>query len=762
MDDATESISLDDALAKRQQPSSLVGSSIEAGLIVETDPTMNEQFSSIAELERFVQSTVAAVSALMAEELGLRLTIVGINTYSSWATCPFNNAVVDIDGSHRLVSDLYTQSPPEARRSAVTYLTNLPQVKGGVAWGSGACNHFVYGARSGSDMSVCGSVKPSDRPLVPRASASHWAAYVIAHEVGHSFGGKHTHEFYERGASETKADGSVVTQMTEAPIDRCATTLKQVSGCSNPPCGTIMSYCHMVRLENQDASTRGSNWDPMDNILWTFGNSPYGDRPWRQLSHVRGIIAKKFEEAPECFGGYGGSSGGGNVLPPAPIVPPTAPPPPVFNPIPPPPPNLAPAVMLNGRSYWEDANGIFHVGTGPHDNRWGGATLIGQVGANCGNGRCQGELDETCHLCPRDCGECWSKPIGQKRLYCGDDMCHPAAGEDCRSCPSDCGTWCVDARRAFEVEPECGNGRCEDGEDAVICPDDCADLRPFPIDPSQIDQSTPLTPIALNNIVVTGAIVHCTLFETGRTIPFSVRLANPDWTPFTSKPANLKIAWTSRTTMQENSPSRISWGGVQWHPESSSLVGDITPLEAGVTRVTLLVSADVYGKEGEYNWLPVWSSVLTVTEDTEDGVECAPCGSSSCGDGLVCSAESGNVCLPTEVAERIGDSATDQLTRTSYARGGGNFVGVRADTVDGDEAGMSTVVIVAIAAAAVCVCCIGLLALAMVAGVLSRRSSRAAPAPSVARYGSKSSAPSRSRSRSNMRRDSTRRTSRYA
>jgi hypothetical protein len=44
----------------------------------------------------------------------------------------------------------------------------------------------------------------------------------------------------------------------------------------------------------------------------------------------------------------------------------------------------------------------------------------------CGNGQCDPE--ESCRLCPRDCGMC---------QVCGDLHCD--AGEGCTSCPGDCG-----------------------------------------------------------------------------------------------------------------------------------------------------------------------------------------------------------------------------------------------------------------------------------------------------------------------------------
>lgn len=61
----------------------------------------------------------------------------------------------------------------------------------------------------------------------------------------------------------------------------------------------------------------------------------------------------------------------------------------------------------------------------------------------CGNARC--EADETCALCPGDCGTCYTS--------CGKFGCEP--GETCTSCPGDCGACAA---------PVCGNASCDAGE----------------------------------------------------------------------------------------------------------------------------------------------------------------------------------------------------------------------------------------------------------------------------------------------------------
>src|SRR5439155_12432648 len=70
------------------------------------------------------------------------------------------------------------------------------------------------------------------------------------------------------------------------------------------------------------------------------------------------------------------------------------------------------------------------------------------VGACNGNGVCDAPCGETCANCPADCGPC----------NCGDRRCDP--GEDTTTCPADC-------------HPPCGNHVCDSGETCANCTADC-------------------------------------------------------------------------------------------------------------------------------------------------------------------------------------------------------------------------------------------------------------------------------------------------
>lgn len=72
---------------------------------------------------------------------------------------------------------------------------------------------------------------------------------------------------------------------------------------------------------------------------------------------------------------------------------------------------------------------------------------------SCGNASCEADEGEDCMTCEDDCGPC---------IGCGDGTCDFKSGETCKSCEDDCGAC------------ECGNERCDVGEDENNCPQDCA------------------------------------------------------------------------------------------------------------------------------------------------------------------------------------------------------------------------------------------------------------------------------------------------
>lgn len=95
---------------------------------------------------------------------------------------------------------------------------------GGVAYINGLCSSYKYG-----ESGLTGSYQ-----TVPTYS---WSVNLLAHELGHNFGSRHTHDCAWNG--------------NNTAIDGCGPAAGYSSGCNGPiPSGggTIMSYCHLVSV----------------------------------------------------------------------------------------------------------------------------------------------------------------------------------------------------------------------------------------------------------------------------------------------------------------------------------------------------------------------------------------------------------------------------------------------------------------------------------------------------------------------------------
>jgi hypothetical protein len=125
----------------------------------------------------------------------------------------------------------------------------------------------------------------------------------------------------------------------------------------------------------------------------------------------------------------------------------------------------------------------------------------------CGNLRCETYNNENIASCPTDCqtngtiggdggntggtGESSAISVESSAassttsyLFCGDSKCSAEMGETQETCPQDCGTRSStkSATSSFTTSrassmgsiTTCGNARCDNGEDYISCPKDCA------------------------------------------------------------------------------------------------------------------------------------------------------------------------------------------------------------------------------------------------------------------------------------------------
>jgi len=157
----------------------------------------------------YATSLIAAVSEIYLRDVNTALQISFLRLWSTSAD-PWNQGST-IDQLYEF-QDYWNANMTDVERHVAHYLSGRP-LGGGVAYLPGLCNGaYAYGLSAN-----LGGYFPY--PLQDNHSQN-WDLMVVAHELGHNFGARHTHDI-------------------TPPIDGCA-----FGDCSVTPNGTIMSYCH--------------------------------------------------------------------------------------------------------------------------------------------------------------------------------------------------------------------------------------------------------------------------------------------------------------------------------------------------------------------------------------------------------------------------------------------------------------------------------------------------------------------------------------
>jgi hypothetical protein len=192
-----------------------------ATLALESDYQLYQRFGSVPATTTYVTEMVAAVSDryLVDAEVLLSISYLGIwsNAGDPWTTPDIPGSTLDMLDEFRAAwAPSLGGSWPVAANLA--HFLSGANLGGGVAYLDALCSPD-YGF--GVSANLNGNIDWSSFDGSP--SGATWDFVVFAHELGHNFGARHTHDYCP-------------------PLDRCQASCEGGAICSE---GTLMSYCHL-------------------------------------------------------------------------------------------------------------------------------------------------------------------------------------------------------------------------------------------------------------------------------------------------------------------------------------------------------------------------------------------------------------------------------------------------------------------------------------------------------------------------------------
>jgi hypothetical protein len=188
---------------------------VEAALVaVETDWQFTSDLfeGNTAASAAYASELIAAVSEIYLRDVGVSILISNLRIWADandlWAD---DNSIFD---QLYEFQDYYNVNEQGIARHTAHFLSGRAlSGAGGVAYLPGLCQgDWAYGLSAHLNGSF-------PYPLEDN-HPQNWDIVVVAHELGHNFGGPHTHSM-------------------NPPVDECA-----YGGCANADQGTLMSYCH--------------------------------------------------------------------------------------------------------------------------------------------------------------------------------------------------------------------------------------------------------------------------------------------------------------------------------------------------------------------------------------------------------------------------------------------------------------------------------------------------------------------------------------
>lgn len=245
-----------------------------ADIIIETDYELFQRFGDSSRLAGYVIDLFGYINTRYQGEIGARLNLLDIYIYSTpvdpWTRTTTNGQLDELQ-------EYWNTGSRATQPRHHVHLLSAKKSGGGIAY-MGVLNNPSY------SYGVSGSIEGNFSAANPQIV---WDAKVTAHEIGHTFGSDHTHNF-DNPYLGSKDGGAIDCCYADSTNSQCGAinggagrngSLPGINsltgGGYGQNTGTTMSYCHTIL-------------PGLANISFNFGtNHPYGVNPDRVAAVMR-------------------------------------------------------------------------------------------------------------------------------------------------------------------------------------------------------------------------------------------------------------------------------------------------------------------------------------------------------------------------------------------------------------------------------------------------------------------------------------------
>jgi hypothetical protein len=227
------------------------GAEYEASVAVETDHELFQAFGSVESATNYIAGMFGDVSELYFRQLGVSLTLASLSLYTSpddpWnAPDPHRGATADVLCEFSSFWQRFRPVKSFPRNAAIFITGKESDEIGGQAWLNSLC---AYTSRPSACPFGGYGIVVKGRPI--------YDPIILAHELGHIFGSKHTHCY-------------------NPPVDQChAAERGCYAGAVSVPLegGSVMSYCDSVNLSLGEPGKFGVDSHRVVEVMRTFVES---------------------------------------------------------------------------------------------------------------------------------------------------------------------------------------------------------------------------------------------------------------------------------------------------------------------------------------------------------------------------------------------------------------------------------------------------------------------------------------------------------